>query len=911
MSQPNFRPQDLPDTIRTFLSTSVQLLEKLNMLEQDDTLLKLIGAVLKGTDMIHNPEQAARRGIGSAVALAFYAGLLKHKVPMYLNDQQERELRAAVKEGIEKAPVELTSLNLNNVFDSVTAKHFIDIHFRYFRRSKVDIGRLENTKYEPRVLHYLRRHLKVFFLRLIDDQSNKYGILRETFERASFQIERKEIEFAAYQLDLADLYNEPTPFSEGAIRLSDLYIEQKCRVLRKICRDYKHTIPSFDSSSFLECGKVGLPNDLHHLTLKWLKGELDHDGLIFIKSNLLLLYGMPGQGKSSYCKRLLNDLLNEEHLSIRSVYFLRLRDPYLDTNRLKVSPLVAIAETISKRYQFETDSDAFENAILILDGMDELAMGQGMSSSEADDLLRILLDTTRRCPNLHVILTSRHGYLQTDRGLENSLVLEIDKLTNQQQHDWLKSYIGLKPNTLLNTDKLAEIQKDHNANLAELLTQPLLLNLVADLEEIPDKNSSKARVYSKLFDHMVGTPWKKKGEKLMRLTPLAKKGMQKMFRDSLREIGFKMFRRSSEYLSQDELVIEGSFTHRFLTRLNIEGIKNGVKTIFISFYFKPAFFNEDSPSTTLAIEFYHKSFQEFMVAEYLYYNTIRFFLKIDSYDEGYELLDPEEALNKWTLLFGQRALSNEIQGYLIDIIKEDKDQKRKDELKERLLHFAPTLFRRGFIDSLKTGGLLENERASALERTLESCYGWFLLTGYLNKESLLANRESRWSVQLQTYLIQLTTFERSWQLVGISLAGINLRGANFSYANLSRAKLNNADLVRSDFVQANLSNSDLSHSDLSDSYLSGANFSNAILVNTNFSGSYLIGTILSHANLSDADLSNADLTGTNLDNTDLSVCSSLYGCKGLPNELELHLKEKHPNLFEEDLGFEMTQPEEE
>lgn len=60
MSQPNFRPKDLPDTIRTFLSTSVQLLDKLNMLDQDDTVLKLIGAVLKGTDMIHDPERAAR-----------------------------------------------------------------------------------------------------------------------------------------------------------------------------------------------------------------------------------------------------------------------------------------------------------------------------------------------------------------------------------------------------------------------------------------------------------------------------------------------------------------------------------------------------------------------------------------------------------------------------------------------------------------------------------------------------------------------------------------------------------------------------------------------------------------------------------------------------------------------------------
>lgn len=315
MSQPNFRPQDLPDTIRTFLSASVQLLEKLNMLEQDDTMLKLIGAVLKGTDMIHKPEQAARRGIGSAVALAFYAGLLKHKVPMYLNDQQERELHAAVKEGIEKAPVELPSLNLNNVFDSATARHFIDIHFRYFKRSKVDSGRAENELYEPRLRYHLERHLRVFFLRLLDDQSNKYAVLRDTFEQASFMEERKEIKLAAYQLQLADMYDEPTPFSEGRIRLSDLYIEQRCGVLKSICQEETLAGRWHRSSTFLECTAVNLPESLHELTLQWLKGELDHSGLIYGKSNLLLLYGMPGQGKSSFCKRLLYDLLNEAHVT--------------------------------------------------------------------------------------------------------------------------------------------------------------------------------------------------------------------------------------------------------------------------------------------------------------------------------------------------------------------------------------------------------------------------------------------------------------------------------------------------------------------------------------------------------------------------------------------------------------------
>jgi uncharacterized protein YjbI with pentapeptide repeats len=112
-------------------------------------------------------------------------------------------------------------------------------------------------------------------------------------------------------------------------------------------------------------------------------------------------------------------------------------------------------------------------------------------------------------------------------------------------------------------------------------------------------------------------------------------------------------------------------------------------------------------------------------------------------------------------------------------------------------------------------------------------------------------------------------------LSGANLSGANLSGANLSGANVSGSKLSGADLFYADLSGANLSGADLSDADLSNADLSNADLSRARLFDTNLSqanlaAAKLLNVVLSKVDLSFADLSHDDLSGADLSDADLS-----------------------------------------
>jgi hypothetical protein len=102
------------------------------------------------------------------------------------------------------------------------------------------------------------------------------------------------------------------------------------------------------------------------------------------------------------------------------------------------------------------------------------------------------------------------------------------------------------------------------------------------------------------------------------------------------------------------------------------------------------------------------------------------------------------------------------------------------------------------------------------------------------------------------------------------LSGANLSGANLTLANLPNANLSNANLLNSRLQGANLSNANLSNADLSNSDLFRANLSRTNLSDANLSGAILTYANLSEANLSDANFSNANLSKANVSEANLS-----------------------------------------
>ncbi|MEM9885411.1 MAG: pentapeptide repeat-containing protein [Bacteroidota bacterium] len=142
------------------------------------------------------------------------------------------------------------------------------------------------------------------------------------------------------------------------------------------------------------------------------------------------------------------------------------------------------------------------------------------------------------------------------------------------------------------------------------------------------------------------------------------------------------------------------------------------------------------------------------------------------------------------------------------------------------------------------------------------------------------------------------------QLIGSHLDHSNLRNANFNRAVLSNSELRfvclaSAKLRNADLFGCDLSNSDLYHTNLYQTVLFGS-----VLENTNMEYALLVNANLSNANFNGAYLRDANLYQANVTNSSyltyeqLAQTKTLYGCTGIPEDIEQKLRETHPHLFE-------------
>lgn len=945
MSTNPFNRIDAPGFTNEATTFGLKVLDKLNLFDNDDIVAAFpFGKAIQGTwKLLKNysdPKKAARHSVGKAVGICFGAGLLEYGIEeMKLNTRDEELMAAALQEAREKASVDLPSFNIINIYETEAARRFIDIYFKYFSKSTVPNKEI----YELRLRKFLRVWLTLFWRRLMDRDLDKYQVLLDYVKQESFQLEQRIKAQLVYEATLATLYLQ-TAQNNPNISLSDLYIMPRCEVLESICKEGRNS--HVGESKFWECENAGWKtNELHELVNLWLKGELNTDKLRGDHYSLLLLYGSPGQGKTSFCKRLLHDLIGNEERGDRPVYFLQLRR-IPEVSKLRTGALDYIAELIAKNNSISIDNKDLYRSILILDGMDELAMSANLTMSEADIVIQELLNVLRHQPNMHVIVTSRHGYLKNDRHLNGALVFQISDLEREQQLEWIGKYYQLKPDSVLSIEAFEKIKPD--SELGKLINQPILLQMVADLDSMPENTADRAKVYQLLFDHMVSTPWKKGGENIPALANLSVPKAKRLFRFSLQEMAFRMFLSGRDYLPGSVIEKKIISVQQLMKVLGNEAARDTLQTMYISFYFrevgvkKKEGYRTDS-DTEYAMEFVHKSFSEYLVAEYIYRRLEGIYLRMDDYEE-FVLNTKEDAVREWNNLMSLRPFSKEIIGYLIDLIKNDSRTEKRSQLKQRLLHFAPAFFANGFLDQKDT----RVYKDTAVERGLESFYAWLIVVGHLDERQLPVAPSYR---QKLIYFIRLVALDnRPLKLCNSSLYGINLRGvilsdidfsgsdlseSNFNGAILHRANFRGADLCGAQFDDAFLHNADLSgaelsivilepegespillignfnrtsfahanlqNADMGSAYFSGANFYSADLRNANLQYSKIDGANFKKANLYGANLKNANLKGCkNVTFEQLLKTKCLYNCSGLNPDLLAKLKETKPCLFTEE-----------
>ncbi|HNI43387.1 MAG TPA: pentapeptide repeat-containing protein [Chitinophagales bacterium] len=673
---------------------------------------------------------------------------------------------------------------------------------------------------------------------------------------------------ANYRLYLQQMYHEVVLNDPQNMSLANVYIEPYFGIHRSSLNEDDERIAHCNNHGFYP---VPSNVDLHHFIDTLLPTQdvamvLDSDFVLQMNAKVIVLLGEPGQGKSSFCKRLLHDCLL--YTPQQNIYFIPLASVGKPKEWL-VNPVRNIISQIQKdlsRGVVEEEEAFFSTArlnksLIILDGLDELLISQNIDKRE---LLGFYKDILQQADIYHykIIITSRLSYIDLEqlRALP-LLILQLNPFQLEQQENWLQHYQIFHAETTL-TFELLKTYNEKFLYLAELLKQPILLYFIADLQHPIDPTTSKAKVYETLFDQLCKTTDEQsQEERLLGMEGIGKESL----RELLQQIAFIMYSNQRTYITAKQIQ-ELSRTNSTLRKLT-NNSKNEFGEALMLISYGRAAYSEPFSKKYAIVEFLHKSLQEYLTAEYIWqqFKDELCAVQIKGRSQTYLIDDIEACLSLCCDLFApQNILIEEsmVKQYLSELIVED-DSPERDLVAERLLSFWESAMSRQFL--CQTPNKTSNVYLPPTVRMRRVMYGYWLCLQLLHPKKNLQPHSHNLRSQIQE-LWRILTLEVCYPLT-------------LAYQNLDSYQLTGANLVNANFINAKLSKC----------ILSFANMSQAYLINSDLKKANLTNTILRGANLSSVDMRNANLQSADMSKTDLSNAdlrqTALLGAKLLDAQL--------------------------
>ena len=656
-----------------------------------------------------------------------------------------------------------------------------------------------------------------------------------------------------------------------------------------------------------EIDKQANPENIEDWALNLLQDKKKQGDVLFIQ-------GGPGRGKSVFC-RMFADKVWRQLYPIWIPILIRLRDiSTFEFNFDKTLQAAVGRDFATSDNGWLTDRNT--RFLFFLDGFDELLLERGANQG-LQEFLDQVAKFQQQCKDNkerghRVIITGRTFALYgIQRFLRHSNLARVAILTMSAaiQEKWLSLW-----EKLVDTDATQAKQKTEalRAFLQDkrcpeqvkiLAKEPLLLYLLAAMHR---DNILQAQMFAednpadpKVLIYETAIDWvltKQRTEAGKDLNPEITGLEPEDLRSILAEAGLCVVQSGREFAAVSTIeerlkAKEDEAAKELLTAARERDEKNPLKNALAAFYLKSA------PGAENCVEFFHKSFGEFLCAERMAESLWEWTQKTGKRRKTYVVSTKEM---EWQIydLFGYGALTPEVVGYLTPLLIQS--QPDFVVLFERLNDFYLRWSDGEFIESteetlpqrkgrqLKKGQrevdiytglnvlilLLELHRYGQSQEELKDKVAFHPCgqpdTEYFDKERLLRSIGYSDCLGIFSFGPLVRKFLSYANLSYANLSYANLSYANLSYADLRYAKLHKADLHRADLSYANLSNTNLSNTNLSYANLSYANLSYAKLSNTNLHKANFCNADLSYADLSYADLIKADLSYADLTDADLS-----------------------------------------
>ncbi|KQN35815.1 hypothetical protein ASE92_06620 [Pedobacter sp. Leaf41] len=519
----------------------------------------------------------------------------------------------------------------------------------------------------------------------IGSEIEKINDIRALLEK-SFEKIKQIGELDSYHKHLKSMFFDVVMDDETGLTLNSIYIEPSFDILIESANKLSSDLKYLNAT----CLQLNKDFSIHKVLMSRLKGENTYNQLFeYPNSNVTFILGYPGQGKTSLCSKLLFDLLTIPQQ--KPVFYLKLRN-ISDTKAFIHNPFNLIFNELDNEIDTELKKTQLKSSITILDGLDELFMKDNLTADDIETFCKGIIHETEKYKGWQVIITTRHGYVNFQRLYKEAYVaLSLKPIDIHRQKDWLSKYLVFHPESWLTSEYLEISNNDKNHSqtyLKELINQPLLLYIVASLKSRPDDKVSRAQIYNLLFDQIIERKYSKDGQ-IENLKGLTLQDLRRM----VQEIAYMIFKSGKGFVNTKD-ILNNETIRECLNQIGNDSLSNTLKGVMISFYFKETR-DKDKSEDNEGIEFFHKSLQEYLTAEFIVEITFDYFLRKDKLDKyiNKKASDTLIFLNQY---FGSLPIPFEIWNFMEELISK-KASKIKLELSDRLALNINYLFEKDFI----------------------------------------------------------------------------------------------------------------------------------------------------------------------------------------------------------------------
>ncbi len=546
--------------------------------------------------------------------------------------------------------------------------------------------------------------------------------------------------------------------------------------------------------------------------------------------SVFLLYGKAGVGKSSYTAKLIYSQpfgKNWLALELRSC-----------ADRLKS----ADAWNSVKAVFGAVDDKAYENSILILDGLDEVCVLYPNFNGKAF-VENLQNENALKTKNIKLLITSREGYFK-DIEYRSNLLMDTIQWTEEQVGEWCEQYCKVHPSRIPWAEKFMADYHElfENDKRREIFCIPIILYLCCVRGIDIGSESTVVGIYERAFravgvhEHHPTTDEKMKQADAHTLA---------VNWQYTKELAFRIFLdgKSPTVLGNDG--IKDAKAH---TKERIENCEPELDRYYALFPFASEKKQDGKPE---GMEFAHKTVTDYFTAVKLYE---------DYFETALEQDDPVRALwEGFWRAFRYKKMPNDIMGYLAQVIRNRHERDHETYHKKFFDCYdegvkAQTIWR--MLDTPEYTCKMQYSQLPQQVGLVFRNLTWLLY--YLGYKRFEKEPEKEYTDGVSTFFqrgVKMDVQCYRWK----GLRGADLRGADLSNAGLICADLSDADLRGAYLVDAGLSGA----------HLSGADLCGANLVRADLCDAHLVGADLCGANLVGADLSDANLHVVTLWDTDL------------------------------------------